>query len=223
MFKKYRYQQQSYSQCGEDLIINFIFNALGIKSPSYVDIGAHHPYYLSNTAFFYEKGCTGICIEPDPNLYEKIKKYRKKDLCLNVGIGIDSEDEADFYIMSSPTLNTFSEEEAIRCTSYGNQKIVKKIKIPLIAINQIIDMHTKTVPNLISLDIEGFDYLVLKSFDFSKYRPEVFCIETLSYTEDNSEVKLNSIIELMLEKDYLLYADTYINTIFVDKDKWNSR
>ncbi|MFM6249337.1 MAG: hypothetical protein ACKPEQ_09345, partial [Dolichospermum sp.] len=56
----------SYSQCGEDLIINFIFNNLGIINPSYLDIGAHHPTYLSNTYSFYRKGCQGVCVEPDP-------------------------------------------------------------------------------------------------------------------------------------------------------------
>jgi hypothetical protein len=62
-----KFEKKSFSQSGEDLIIDFIFNALGISRPSYIDIGAHHPYYLNNTAIFYLRGARGINIEPDPS------------------------------------------------------------------------------------------------------------------------------------------------------------
>ncbi|MFM7886227.1 MAG: glycosyltransferase family 2 protein, partial [Pseudanabaena sp.] len=56
--------KMSYSQCGEDLIIQFIFSSLGISKPSYIDIGAYDAHKLSNTAVFYEQGSRGINIEP---------------------------------------------------------------------------------------------------------------------------------------------------------------
>lgn len=223
MFKKNKYKKTSYAQCGEDLIIDFIFSAIKINNPTYIDIGAHHPFYLSNTAIFYKRGCYGICIEPDPILFKEIEKYRKNDTCLNIGIGIMQEVEADFYIMSSPTLNTFSKKQALEYENYGNVKIKEKIKIPLKSINTIIKDHCRKTPNLISLDIEGLDYEILQTFDFSKYRPEVFCLETLTYAENNTEVKITDIIELMLSNDYMIYADTYINTIFIDKQVWKNR
>lgn len=223
MFKKNKYIKTSYSQSGEDLIINFILSTLGIKSPTYIDIGAHHPFYLSNTAFFYENGSRGVCIEPDPTLFKTIQKYRKNDICLNIGIGLSEEKEADFFIMTSPTLNTFSKEQAIEYESYGNITIEKVHKVSLKNINNIIESYVKKTPNFVSLDVEGLDYQILKSFDFEKYRPEVFCIETLTYTEDKSEKKLTEIIEFMLEIDYMIYADTYINTIFVNRASWENR
>ena len=61
---------------------------------------------------------------------------------------------------------------------------------------------------------------ILQDFNFKKFRPEVFCIETLTYTENNTETKLYALIEYMKAQDYFVYADTYINTIFVDKEKW---
>jgi len=223
MFKKYKYRKVSYSQSGEDLIINFILSTLGIKNPTYIDIGAHHPFYLSNTALLYQNGARGICIEPDPVLFKTIQKYRKNDICLNIGIGFSEEKEADFFIMQCPTLNTFSKEQAIEYENYGTYKIEKVCKIRLKNINNIIESYLKKTPNLISLDVEGLDYQILKSLDFEKYRPEVFCIETLTYTEDNSEKKLTEIIDFMLEKDYMIYADTFINTIFVNRASWSNR
>ena len=51
--RRYPYEIKTFSQSGEDVIINFIFNnLLKIKKPTYLDVGAHHPFFLSNTAFF---------------------------------------------------------------------------------------------------------------------------------------------------------------------------
>jgi hypothetical protein len=38
----------SYSQCGEDILINYIFSLRGIVKPSYIDIGANHPFFINN-------------------------------------------------------------------------------------------------------------------------------------------------------------------------------
>ncbi len=217
------FRKVSYSQCGEDIIVNFIISSLGISKPTYLDIGAYHPEALNNTYFFYLKGYSGVLIEPDPQNYSILKKKRKKDIVLNVGIGIDDKLMADFFIMSSKTLNTFSKEDAERLLLYGNQKIEQVLKIPLKNINSIIKEYFQVCPNFVSLDVEGLDYEILKSFDFLKFRPQVFCIETLTYTEDNTERKLCEIIELMKEQDYLPYADTYINTIFVEAKAWKNR
>jgi FkbM family methyltransferase len=191
--------------------------------PSYLDVGAHHPVFLSNTYLFYEKGCSGVCVEPDPTLFSEIKRKRHRDICLNIGVGSNNKSEADFYIMSSRAMNTFSQAEAERYQSYGSLNIEKKIKIPLIQINQIISDNFSTKPNLISLDVEGLDIEIIKTFDFVRYRPEIFCIETLTYTEDKSESKIPEIISHMETKNYFLYADTYINSIFVDKEIWFRR
>lgn len=48
--------QTSYSQCREDLIDRFIFSKINLSKPFYLDIGAHHPNYLSNTYFLKTHG-----------------------------------------------------------------------------------------------------------------------------------------------------------------------
>jgi FkbM family methyltransferase len=219
----YYYVKNSYSQSGEDLIMSFILGELKIEQPTYLDIGAHHAWHLSNTALFYINGNRGVLIEPDPQLFNQLKKERPQDICLNVGIGTGQEEHADFYIMGSRTLNTFSKEEAERYIGSEKQKIEKIIQIPLVNINTIIDQYIKKVPDIISLDTEGYDLTILQSLDFSAFRPKIFCIETLTYTAGNNEEKIKPVIDFMLANDYLIYADTYINTIFVDTNSWKNR
>lgn len=214
----------SFAQCGEDRIIEFALRQLGIHKPVYLDIGAHHPSYLSNTFYFYKKGSVGVCVEPDEFLCSTIRKQRKNDKCLNIGIGITEEDKAaSFYVMSTKTLNTFSKVEAERYASYGNHKIEKVLEIPLVTINEVIKNNFIHCPDFVSLDVEGWDLQILKTLDFNQYRPPVFCVETLTYTENNSEMKITEIAEYMLSKNYFVYADTYINSVFVDREAWDAR
>ncbi len=212
----------SYSQSGEDLLIAFIFEVF-IKNakPTYLDLGAHHSSFMSNTYLFYKKGCRGVCVEPDPLLFEEIKKNRSKDVCLNVGVGFSDKKEADFYVLSASALSTFSKAEVEKCSAYTT--VEKIIKVPLLSINEIIEKHFTTAPDFISLDIEGLDFEVIKTLDFINHRPKVLCVETI---ENSTEKKHSEINEFMLSKDYMVYADTYINTIFVDKnvrDIWKKK
>jgi len=219
-----RFGKKTYAQCGEDVIVDYLFEWLKIKNPSYLDIGAHHPTYLSNTYLFYQKGSKGVCVEPDPFLYSEIQKNRKRDICLNVGVGIEDKTKADFYIMSSRTLNTFSKKEAEFCQNsknYGTQRIEKVIQIPLQSVNNIMQEHFSPWSNFVSLDVEGLDLEILQSFDFSRFQPEIFCIETLRFEPDGSLRKLSEIIDFMILKGYFVYADTYINTIFLNKETAN--
>jgi FkbM family methyltransferase len=162
--KKYRtsrlHRKESFSQTGEDLIVHFIFNEiLKQKQFNYFDVGAHHPTFLSNTALFYKLGLRGVCIEPDPLLHADILKSRKRDICLNIGIGFNEDDQVreplDFFIMSARTLNTFSREEAERLDKEGTFKIVKKQKIDALHLHKLFQDYF--VPDFLSIDVEGID------------------------------------------------------------------
>lgn len=204
----------SYSQCGEDLIIDFFFSAIRQKPrPSYLDIGAYHPTVFSNTFYFYRKGSRGVCVEPDPTLIKPFQRQRSRDVLLNVGVGTGETEKADFYVMTSKTLSTFSAEEARRCHENTEYKIERVIELPLLSINEIIIRNFNDRPDFISLDIEGYDLAMMRTFDFTRFRPELFCIETIEFTTGK---KNDDLIKLMQQSGYSIYADTRINTIFVD-------
>jgi len=211
----------SYSQFGEDILVKSALESLGVYDPTYLDIGANHPFYLSNTYLFYSAGCRGVLVEPNIVLCENLKKKRKKDICLNFGIGVSDDAEADFYIMDADVLSTFSKSEAESVEAQGTYCIDKIVSVPLVNVNSIIDEYFTKTPNFVSIDVEGLDLSILQSFDFSNHRPEVFCVETLEYNEHVRAPKIKEIINFMLENDYLIYADTHINTIFVDNKRWN--
>ena len=215
----------SYSQFGEDTIMSVLFYHLKINKPSYLDIGANHPRYISNTYYFYEHGSSGVCVEPNPVLYHKYKIVRPRDTVLNIGIGVNDNHEADFYQFPyhAHGLSTFSEKEALHWNETGMSGIgkieyEKVIKIPLLNINSIIEKYLGAAPDLLSIDVEGLDLEILASLDYNKFGPKVICAETLSYDENQKGYKNHAISDLLHSKGYEVYADTRVNTIYCLKD-----
>lgn len=216
------YYRKSWSQCGEDLILRYLFDMLHIARPSYIDIGAHHPWYYNNTYLFYRQGARGVNVEPDPTLHARLHRGRPRDVNLNIGIG-PSEADLDFYIMSERTLNTFSAGEARKYAEQHGVRIVETRRIKVKTFAQVLNAHLGRSPDLVSLDVEGLDLDILRSIDFCVYRPHVFCVETISYAAgDGSGVKSAEIHALMLANGYMLYADTYINSIYVARSSWDA-
>lgn len=214
------YRKKSYSQSGEDLIVKFIFDELRIVNPGYIDVGAHHPYYLSNTALLYESGSRGINIEPDPALFESFTLHRSKDINLNLGIS-DRKGEQDFYVMNVPTLNTFSKHDAERFGFEGPYKIEKVLKLRTDRIQNVITQYANSkFPQFLNIDAEGIDEIIIDSIDFGSSYPIVICIETITFSEKGRGKKNDALIQKIINAGYLKYADTNINTIFVRQDKW---
>jgi len=209
----------SYSQAGEDAILRFLFQDLGITDIKYLDLGTNKPDYSNNTYLFYRNGSRGVCVDADSSLIDAIKAKRPEDKVINAGVSVSCETEADFYIFDAHPINTFNKKEAEYRASLGNYKIAKVVKVPLININDLIKNNFTTYPDLLSVDIEGLDLEVLRSLDYTKYPVPVICVETCTYSENHIHPKDLNIAEFMITRGYEVYADTYINTIFVYK-KW---
>lgn len=209
----------SYSQCGEDLIVQYVFRLRGIEYPSYIDIGASDPFKLSNTAIFYQKGCKGINIEANPTLIQKFITYRNQDVNLNVGIATQ-ESVMDFYIMNDDTLSTFSYEEAQKMVGYGNG-LREVVKVPTKTIEQVIKQYNNGVfPDFLSIDVEGGDFEILQSINFESTCPKVICVEVADYSPIGAGKRRDNIIGLLNSNNYYEYACTNLNAIFVHNDFW---
>lgn len=206
---------RSFSQHGEDLLVVNIFNRLGIDKPSYLDIGAHHPYNISNTALLYRRGSRGINVEANPNLMAAFVKMRPEDINLNVGVAGTSGVMRFYMIDDHSGRNTFNRAEAEKFVAQNPEfSITKTLDVSAITINDVVSNYAKAFfPDFLSLDVEGFDESILKSMDPKLGRPKVICVETI----DAKGVDILSLKNYLHEVGFMSLVVMGGNTIFVDK------
>lgn len=208
--------KKSYSQTGEDLLVKNILANLGITKPNYLDIGAYHPVFISNTYLFYKLGGRGVLIEPDSSRAKLFSRIRPNDIFLNTGVG-SCDGTVDYYHLDA--LSTFSEVEKVQMEEKGYQ-FTSATKVPVAGINNILNKYFSDRPlDFVSLDTEGYEMTILSAWDFDQHRPKVICIEAAEHSPNLFLVKKNSdITNFVQSKNYTLFCDTMTNLIFVDGD-----
>jgi FkbM family methyltransferase len=212
------YQNFSYSQEGEDLILQRIFNDR--KDGFYIDIGAHHPKRFSNTYIFYKKGWRGINIDPMPGSMSSFNKYRNGDINLEIGIS-SKEQELKYFIFNERALNTFNAIEAeLKVFENPNKYFLKETKIiKTYSLATILNKYLKEsqVIDFLSVDVEGLDLEVLKSNDWNKYKPNYILVEELRSTLEEVFSK-SDVFNFFNELGYSLVSKTVNTSIYKKND-----
>ena len=198
----------SFSQHNEDLVVDIL---TGMKSRGfYVDVGANDPDRLSNTKRFYDRGWSGITIEPDPLLSLELRRRRPRDVVLGVGVG-EQRGEMDFYRMSDSVYSCFGSDAATYNQKHFSAQIVAIEKIMVLPLREIFFEHLRQKEiDFLSIDVEGLDEVVLTSNDWSLYRPKMVMVEL-----DRSQ---NSVINYLKGVGYELVYNNGLNGIFSSAD-----
>ena len=203
-----------FAQFGEEKIVHKLLAKLGIRDVYYLDIGTNDPMFNNNTYLFYCRGHNGVCVEPNPEFARRIGHDRPRDICLNVGAcGLPDAATQTFHIAESNVLSSFSEANAAAASD-----VSAALEVRVMGINEILGDVCERVPDFVSIDVEGMEMPMLEALDFSRFRPAVFCIETLDLTGGKQQEP----IDLLTGQDYAVVADTWVNTIFVDRPRWEA-
>jgi FkbM family methyltransferase len=212
------YLQFSYSQEGEDLILERILGDR--KSGFYVDVGAHHPRRFSNTRRFYKRGWHGINIEPNPDALKLFQRQRTRDINLGYGVA-DTETELTYFMFNEPALNSFDRVLSEQRQS-GKYRITGTKQIPVKRLSKLLAefLPPNAHIDFMSIDVEGFDLQVLQSNDWTRFRPTCVLVESESFDLGNPGV---SPIHGFLEKqNYTLFAKTFNTLFYLDRTRMNS-
>lgn len=180
--------KKSYSQDGEDVVLySFFGHKKGYKG-FFVDVGAHHPVRFSNTWMLYKKGWKGINIDPTPGCMRPFKWLRGRDTNLELGVG-STPGTLTFYCFDEPALNTFDKKVADARNTGNPYRIIKSIDVPIKTLAQILHEHLPKGQHIdfISIDVEGLDLDVLRSNDWSLYRPGYLLVEDTRFNLQHPE------------------------------------
>lgn len=214
-----KHSSESYSQCGEDLIISFVAQQCGIDIKTYFDIGANHPFAGNNTFRFYLSGASGLCVEPIPSLAELILKSRPRDITLQKAIG-SNVGTIPFFVIEPSTLSTFDKDARDRALKTPGSSLLATQEVATTTLNALFSDYG--VPDLLCIDVEGGDMDLMKTWDLVAYRPPLLCAEDLEYSHERGEKKPVGITDFLVTQDYMLFADTFINRVFIDRKYWIS-
>ncbi|MDD5570126.1 MAG: FkbM family methyltransferase [Bacteroidales bacterium] len=208
------WSKTSYSQTGEDLIIDALMN--NKKNGFYVDVGCNHPVDISNTFYFYLKGWKGINIDVNERMIMLFKKIRRYDVSVCAAVS-DEEKEMDLYKFDRNAVSTFDENTAEEWKKKWNLLKIEKYRTT--TLNKILEMYmpsTNEKIDFLSIDVEGMDYNVLKSVDLNKYKPKLIIIETHNF--NITKFADNEITKYLRKFDYDFITYASMNAYFLRKE-----
>ncbi len=164
----------SYTANFEDVLLERCFR--DVKKGFYIDIGAHHPTLSSVTRWFYDRGWSGINIEPG-NGIEAFRRERPRDVNLKVAVS-DFDGHANFWVHSAnPGTSTL--QRNIPDVVAERAGDIQAIHVTVKTLPSIIDGHASgRHVNFLKIDVEGAENAIVLSTDWRNHRPEVIVIES---------------------------------------------
>lgn len=172
--------KSSSSQSGQDLLIAEIF--ANKTSGFFVDLASNDATTISNT-FVLERdlGWDGICIEANPVYLWRLAQRR----CTLVAGVVTGETDAEVHFATSPGNPAFAgvigdENHRIRNKHRADTQLEMRSAVShrTATLELVLDrLRAPATMDYLSLDIEGSEFSVLRSFPFKRYTFTLFTIE----------------------------------------------
>jgi FkbM family methyltransferase len=173
---------RSFSQHGQDRVVYETFFRDRSEPGIFVDIGAYDGVLYSNTLLFEKLGWTGVCIEPLPSAFEKLKAARSV-VCVNCAVGdragsapfVEVEMPRPYELMYSGLKANFDEHHARLIREHGQKQ--KTYDVTVRPLNEILSEHGVRKIHYLSIDTEGSEWRILRDFDFAAFGVNVISAE----------------------------------------------
>jgi FkbM family methyltransferase len=138
----------------------------------FVEVGANEPELESQTWHLEQAGWTGVLVEPQPALAEKLRHSRRAQVVEAACTSPAHAGESMALHIAGP-YSSFS--AALMVTGVEAETV---IKVETHTLDDILVGAGAPVPlDFLSIDVEGHELEVLRGFDFARWRPRLILIE----------------------------------------------
>lgn len=128
------------------------------------------------TKLFYDCGWRGVNIEPSPLRFPHLVAQRSRDVNLQVAIS-DKPGQIAFYDQADGGLGTTVPEIAASHSDHG-VPLSQRLLVETMTLTEVCDLYAPKEIHFLKVDVEGAEAAVLRSLDFTRYRPWILCIES---------------------------------------------
>ena len=174
-----------------------------------IEVGGGDPELLSVSKHFIKNGWDALIIEPNPYYVEKHKESGNQVFQFAIS---DKESESeDFFIYEDDNKISLG-WSSLGLRLPGCQLKSKTITVPVITLNTFFKSQGLTHVDVISIDVEGWEYEVVSGFDETKYSANYIITEMNGYYTEYQRLS-----RLLESKGYELVYSEYINWIYKKK------
>jgi len=166
----------SHSQFGEDMVARALLDDVG--RGTFVDIGAHHPVYYSNTYYFYRRGWRGLNVDATPGARELFDLLRPRDINVEACVAREGGRTVELFEFNQPALNTTDPATAEARQRPNGVRLLARRAMQTVTLQSLLETYMRGATiDLLSIDVEGSDEQVLESNDWDRWRPRVLIFE----------------------------------------------
>lgn len=147
------------------------------RSGTFVEVGAADGIQCSNTLFFERNlGWRGMCIEPSPEPFKKLRKNRKS-ICVNRAIS-DKAGNAQFVVSGLLSgLREPMDPRHVERIKHTYKKNLHTITVQCCRLDELMKQHNIKHVDYLSLDVEGGEMNVLRSINWDEVTIDVLSVE----------------------------------------------
>ncbi|QIK75953.1 FkbM family methyltransferase [Nocardioides piscis] len=170
----------SYAQNREDVVL---WRALqGIRNGRYVEIGANDPEQDSISKAFYDRGWSGLEVEPEPSFAQRYRAARPRDVVVQAAV-TGTGDQVVLHRIQGTGLSTTVDGFGAGHEEGGHH--TEDITVRGARLDDLVAEHGFDTGDVhfCMIDVEGAEADVLSTVDLRVWRPWVLVIEA---TEPNS-------------------------------------
>lgn len=164
----------AYGQNSEDVVLRRALEE--VDGGFYVEVGANDPTETSISRAFYDAGWHGIAVEPVPELAERFRQERPRDLVVQAAATATDVDAVTLHLIPDTGLSTLVADISDEHATAGYE--AQPVQVRGRTLDSILaeadapdDIHFMVV------DTEGAETDVLAGLDLRKWRPWILVVE----------------------------------------------
>ncbi len=199
-----------FSQFGEDCLVWHYFHERW--DGFYVDVGAHDPFRYSNTHLLHRyRRWRGVNIDADPRAIERFSTARPNDFNVHLGIAA-SAGRRQLALFDDGAVNTFDPEIAVRqAVHFGT---ATEADIEVLPLSAALDRFVPAgvAIDYMNIDCEWLDEEVVRSNDWTRYRPDVVSVEL--HDLHLEEPLAHGCVRFLKEQGYAIASHYFRTAVF---------